>query len=338
MRRCHLKRHGRGRRVKVGIVGSGVAGLAAARLLSQAGHDVVVWERSDHVGGRVETVAIEGYVFDPGATSIAPRGMAIEHVMLHELDTSHLLRVEEPIYTHEALRVIPGDPSRNAARYTYDEGNACLPKLLAEGLDVQLNRQVEEITRSGQSFVVFDEACDALILTAPIPQTSVLLWTLHESRPVANAKYRSCIAVMLGFAQPAPDVHYHALLDVEQRHPLTWLSLESVKSPKRAPEGCCAMLAQMGPSYSLMQYNKADQEIIDDVLIYLQRLYGAGFQQPIVAQVRRWKYSQPEMVAQFETVNPPSARLILAGDGLMAGRVESAFESGVKAARLLIDR
>jgi predicted NAD/FAD-dependent oxidoreductase len=208
---------------------------------------------------------------------------------------------------------------------------------MAKELDVRTGRQVEEISRSGQSFVIMDEAFEALILTAPIPQSSVLLWSLRESRPVANAHYRPCLSVCLGFRLPTPDVSYHALLDVEQRHPLTWLCLESAKCPGRAPEGCCAMVAQMGPSYSLMQYNKPDEEIVDDVLIYVRRLYGEEFRDPQAVKVRRWKYSQPEMVANFESVNHTHARLILAGDGLLAGRVESAFESGVKAAQVVID-
>lgn len=303
-----------------------------------AGHEVVIWERNDHPGGRVETVEVDGYIFDTGATSIAPRGLAIEQVMLHELDTADLIKVEKPIHTHESLRVMAGDPGRNAPRFAYRSGNAQLPKLLSQNVDVRANVQVEEITRSGQCFLVFEEAFEALILTAPIPQTSTLLWTLRESRPLANAKYRSCLAVMVGFEQPNPETTYHALLDVEQRHPLTWLSLESVKSPGRAPENCSAMVAQMGPSYSLMQYNKSDNDIIDDVLIYLGRLYGEAFTKPKVSKVRRWKYSQPDMVAQFETVNEPHARLLIAGDGLVAGRVESAYESGVRAARLLINR
>lgn len=264
--------------------------------------------------------------------------MSIEKPILEELDTEDLIRVEKPIFTHVALRPVPGDASRNAPRYTYRFGNQMFPELLAQDLDVRLECQVEIIVRSGHSFVVCEEAFDALILTAPIPQTSMLLWSLRESRPVANAKYRPCISVCLGFELPTPEVPYHALLDVEQRHPLTWLSLESAKSPDRAPADCSAFVAQMSPPYSSMQYTRPDQDIVDDVLIYLQRLYGEQFANPAVKHVRRWKYSQPETIASFETVNSPTARLIIAGDGLTAGRVESAYESGVKAAKLLIDR
>jgi renalase len=323
--------------VKIAVVGAGISGLSAARDLQRAGHEVIVWERHDQVGGRMETLAVDGYVFDTGATSIAPRGMSIENVMLHELDTSELVKIDKPIYTHEALRVIPGDPGRHTPRYTYRTGNATLAQLIANDLDVRTCLQVEEISRSGQCFVIFDQAFEAIILTAPIPQTSVLLWSLRESRPVANANYRPCLSVSVGFRHPTPEVSYHALLDIEQRHPLTWLSIETAKSPDRAPDGCCGMVAQMNPTYSLMHYNRADEEIVDDVMIYIHRLYGGEFKDPEVARVRRWKYSQPEMVASFESVNHPHARLILAGDGLLAGRVESAYESGVKAAKLLIE-
>ena len=68
---------------RVGIVGSGPAGLAAAQQLARAGHEVVVYERSDRIGGllrygipefkmekqaldrRLEQMEQEGVVFKP---------------------------------------------------------------------------------------------------------------------------------------------------------------------------------------------------------------------------------------------------------------------------------
>lgn len=324
--------------MRVGLVGAGLAGLAAARALQRDGHEVVLWEKREEPGGRVETVNRKGFVFDSGATSIAPRGMAIEAAMLSELPTDQLVRVEKPIYTHEGLRVSAGDVGKNkTARYTYRPGNAHLAKLLSEGLNIRFSTTVDSVTRSGQEYLVEGEACQALILTSPIPLLSPILWSLRESRPTANASYRSCLSVLLGFEQPVPETSYHALLDVEQRHPLTWLSLESAKCPGRAPDGCSAFVAQMSPAYSLIHYAHPDQVVIDDTVGYLQRLYGEQFNKPVVAEVRRWKYSLPDSVASFETVNHPGMRILLAGDGLMAGRSEAAFETGVKAAQMLID-
>jgi len=48
------------------VVGAGLAGLACARRLREAGTDCLVLEASDAVGGRVRTDAVEGFLLDRG--------------------------------------------------------------------------------------------------------------------------------------------------------------------------------------------------------------------------------------------------------------------------------
>ena len=52
------------------VIGAGVAGLTAARLLTRAGRRVVVLEARDRVGGRVVTDRTDGHVTDLGASWI----------------------------------------------------------------------------------------------------------------------------------------------------------------------------------------------------------------------------------------------------------------------------
>lgn len=51
---------------RVVIIGAGVAGLATAGLLARDGHDVVVLEKNDRVGGRAGTIERDGFRFDSG--------------------------------------------------------------------------------------------------------------------------------------------------------------------------------------------------------------------------------------------------------------------------------
>lgn len=48
------------------IIGAGVAGLATAALLGREGHDVIVFEKRDRIGGRAGTLNRQGFRFDTG--------------------------------------------------------------------------------------------------------------------------------------------------------------------------------------------------------------------------------------------------------------------------------
>jgi monoamine oxidase len=68
------------RSVDVVIVGAGLAGLSAADWLTRQGHDVVVLEGRDRVGGRIRTTEVAGVQVDAGATWVAP-----DHDAMHAL-------------------------------------------------------------------------------------------------------------------------------------------------------------------------------------------------------------------------------------------------------------
>ncbi len=62
------------------VIGAGLAGLSAADALAAQGHDVVVWEARDRVGGRTLSEQVEGVTIDLGAQWLGPT----QHRM-HEL-------------------------------------------------------------------------------------------------------------------------------------------------------------------------------------------------------------------------------------------------------------
>jgi len=317
--------------MRVGIVGAGIAALGAARTLRAKGYETVLFEKSRGPGGRCATRRKDGFFWDSGATTIMPRGKTLERVMLEELSTEGLVEVQKPVYTHTNLRATPGDPNRGGRRFVYANGINELPKRLAEGLDVRTQATIERIEREGDRYRLADETFDAVILTPPTPQTSLLLWSLGEQRPLANVRYRACISVMLGYDHCLPETPYFALLDPEQRHPLTWLSIESAKDSSRKP----SIVAQLSREASVREYERTDEELVQMVSTYIVRLFGEQCLQPTASDVMRWKYSQPESYSDVETANPAGSTLLIAGDSLLGGRVEDAYEVGVRVANRL---
>jgi oxygen-dependent protoporphyrinogen oxidase len=60
------------------VIGGGVAGLVAARLLAKAGHSVDLHEATERLGGTVASHTVGGLVLDAGAESFATRGGTVD--------------------------------------------------------------------------------------------------------------------------------------------------------------------------------------------------------------------------------------------------------------------
>ena len=323
--------------MRVGIVGAGLAGLGAARTLRGAGHEVVIFEGNSSIGGRCCTERLGEFLFDTGCTSIAPRSPEMESAM-HEISTEGLVRIQESIYTHNSFRIGRGDISRDPVRrFTYVQGNQVLCERLGEGIDIRLNSFVNQLVKDDDGFDIAGERFARVILATPPPVSAQILATLGEKRPLDNVSYRKCLSIQLGYDVPTPDVSYHAIVDPEQRHPLTWLSLESKKCQGRAPEGGSAFVMQMSSGYSREHFDAAAEIIVRDGLEFLERLFGPRYRSPVVSSVARWKYSLPENLAMFSSVNRPNSKVLLASDGLLGGRTELAYAAGAQAARMILE-
>lgn len=324
---------------RVAVVGAGVAGLGCARKLHLSGLDVTVFEKSNALGGRCATRRVGPYTFDTGATSIAPRGLQLEHALLYELSQENLVLIGQPVWTMAMGRTSPGDVGKaGVARYTYRTGINQIGKLLAQSLDVKFDVRIENLCPSGDGWRVGEEHFDALVLTAPTPQTQALLQSAGLNHFNTQPRYRATLSVLLGYAVALHPLPYHALIEPEQRSPVVWISVESQKSPDRAPEGHSAFVLQFGAAFSRDHYDDSDAEIAREAVVALTRLYGPAFDEPAAASVKRWRYAQPEQITTFSTINDAPHSLFVAGDGIAGPRVELAYESGCDIARRILER
>jgi len=346
----------------VAIVGAGMAGLAAARRLTAAGQKVVLFEKSTGVGGRVATRRVEGCILDHGAQVIKPDGSPLAEVMLHELPATDLIEVLPPVrIVGSDGAILPEDPHYTAPRaFTYRNGMTTLPKLLTAALptdrfELRLKTRIGRIEENSDGFLLRNEQgrellrADRVVLTPPAPQAADLIAasqlqdpTLTQTRldALRAVPYHSCLTVLLGYAAPTPPAPAYALLASDRARPLLWLAFEQTKGSSRAPQGEAALIAQLGPTISQELYDASDAAVLDLTLRELRALFGDTYAHPHWQQVKRWRYSQPHGMADFNTVNPGSSdtRLVICGDALRPekGRVYQAYASGLEAAEFLL--
>ncbi|WP_110182171.1 protoporphyrinogen oxidase [Nocardioides solisilvae] len=93
---------------RVVVVGAGIAGLAAARLLVAAGREVVVLEGSPEVGGKLRRAPVAGVPVDVGAEAMLnrrPEGVELAREV--GLPVEHPTVASSRIWTRGALRPLP---------------------------------------------------------------------------------------------------------------------------------------------------------------------------------------------------------------------------------------
>ncbi|TMQ90918.1 protoporphyrinogen oxidase [Actinomadura soli] len=92
------------------VVGGGIAGLAAARLLARGGVRVTVLEGSPRIGGKLRVSEIAGVPVDEGAEAMLarrPEGLDLVRDLGHGDDLVHPGTTSSAIFSRGALRRIP---------------------------------------------------------------------------------------------------------------------------------------------------------------------------------------------------------------------------------------
>ncbi len=326
--------------MRVGVIGAGISGITCAKYLAEYGADVTVFEKSDIIGGRCCTEVLEGYVFDTGATSVALRGKLIDEEVLSLSEADGVCKIEKGTFAHAYGKVFPGDKqANNVPRYCFKQGMGALVGFIGKGIDIRLNTDIIDVNKnSDKKYVIEDDVFDYLVVATPIPEARRLLSSVGDHRSFSNAKYRACLSLCYGIECDLSHLPYHALINLDGRDPLSWVSIESNKTPERAPDGCSSIVVQVSPFYSFQKFSLSDDILLKDVWIMLKNLLDIDMDKYGVGLVRKWLWSQPEITISFSHVNRMSDTIFVATDALKAGRLEMAYECGYEVAQLIIKK
>jgi renalase len=314
------------------VVGAGVAGLAAARVLAAAGLGVEVFEKSRGAGGRVATRRALGTTFDHGAQYFTVRDPAFAAAVAPLVADGRLAdyrpRWGEGSPGDEPLWVgVPGMAELG-------RGLAALPGPRAA---VHTDWTVRRIGREAGGWWLEDGEgrragpYAALVLAVPAPQAANLLPGGDPLLPALGAvRMQACLALMLTFSTPLATA-----FDVDWRPDpvLPFVARNNVKPGRPAGE---AWVLHADGAWSETHADAEPEGVADRLCAALGPRLGIDLPSPSGRVLHRWRYARVIEPLGLDCLYDAGRRLLLCGDWCVGARVEAAFLSGAAAAARLL--
>ncbi|PHR87257.1 MAG: FAD-dependent oxidoreductase [Leeuwenhoekiella sp.] len=314
---------------RIAIVGSGMAGLTAARLLQAHNHDVTVFEKSRGPGGRMAAKRVAGGAVDIGAQYFTIRNPAF----LGFLD-QHAEGSFGPWAGRFGYQTAAGqwEAFPQEVRYVGVPRMTAITRSLSAGLDIKAQTRIESLARKGASWALSDTEgashgpFDVVIITAPPAQTMELftssdLTALAEDMRDPVSRVQPCWATAVHFEEPLE----HPREAMRCQDPvLDWVANNTSK-PDRNDAGQWWVL-HASPQWSREHENTPANEVSAHMVEAFQRVTGLTAE-PDELVSHRWLYAKSSSTATPGCRWYGELGIGLAGDWLSGGRVEGAFDS-----------
>jgi renalase len=340
----------------IAIVGAGMAGIACARTLMQAGHQVTVFEKSHRPGGRMATRDTEFGSFDHGAQYFTVRDPRFAQALTTAQGICKPWSANTVRVLDELGRVASAGLPARESHWVGVPGMNALPSHWAQPLTdakcLQTDTQVVRIeadalqakrwqlrTLGEQDTQRVFSGFDQVLLALPSAQAQQLLSNSKQAglaKQLDAVQVSPCWTLMLAFPQAmqpglmALGPQWNAARSTHHR--IAWLARESSKPGRAQVE---RWTVQASAAWS-------QEHLADDaprVLGKLQKAFSeiTGIRaQPTYSAVHRWRYAQTQQALGKSHLWDRQQGLGLCGDWCMGHRVEDAFLSGLALALAVV--
>ncbi len=322
---------------RVAVLGAGIAGLAAARVLTDAGHQVTVLDKARSVGGRLATRRLDdaGAVADHGAQFFTVRSTEMAELR-DRLERDGLL-VE---WNHGF-----GDPPDGHPRYAIAGGMNQLAKWMAEPLaDVRCGWMatsvsytpdgVVQITGDNSTGAEESLTLDAAVITSPLPQTLALLdaevISNDERRLLESVSYDPTLAILASCSAPLELGASGA-----RRFDTGALSIV-VDNSSKGVGSSPSLTAHASSDWSRAHWDDPDTDALMELVALVDAELGTSLL--VEPQLKRWRYATPvsTLSDRFMALeHHGGGAIVLAGDAFGGPKIEGAYLSGLAAGRYL---
>lgn len=338
---------------RIAVVGAGIAGLACARTLLQAGRDVHLFESAHEAGGRMATQGSAFGSFDSGAQYFTVRDPRFADVL--QAVTPGLARrwsVSSVRVLDELGRVVEAAPATPEAHWVAIPGMSALARHwadpLAAGGRLHLATGVLGLAQAGPRWQLHTSGptragrtpgpgFDAVALAMPAPDAAALLATAGANTTALRQDLDAialapCWTLMLAFPQAAqPGLQtlgpqWNAARSTHHR--VAWLARESSK-PQRG--GIERWTVQASSDWSSEHAHDAPERVRAKLIKAFGEITGIRAV-PAHAQLRWWPHARTIQALGKSHAWEPALDIGLCGDWCLGQRVEDAFVSGLELA------
>ncbi|TVQ14126.1 MAG: FAD-dependent oxidoreductase [Balneolaceae bacterium] len=343
----------------IGVIGAGIAGLTAARKLALAGHEVIIFDKSNGFGGRMATRYAGDQLdikIDHGTPCFTARSEEFRQFVdeLREKGIADVWADHFPYFTGEmTLEKHPDIPVE--PHYFAVDGMNQIGKYLSRWVDTRLNTKVNGFTFMGDTvrrkrnwminfadFSVME--VDAVIVATPAPQAYGLIENTQDETPfkriirdIDSISYQPCHSLMVNLGnQPAPE--WKAIRCNHKS--VRWISNEV---SKRGNNGNTIIVVQSSAAFASANIKSEEVSITRSLLGALSEVTGMDTGKPVWSQLHFWKYRNPRNVMSgyfVESENHPAPAALIGDYFGEAGAegVEAAYLSGFKLAERWLEK
>ena len=225
----------------IAVIGAGFSGLSAALELRLLGHEVVVFEKNDHVGGRAYQWSEAGFTFDAG-----PSWYWMPHVFeavfskhgRHSGEFYNLTRLDPAYVVYFGVDdkvEVPGDLEGLTAYITAlePESSACLDSFFAEGKTLYEKGIDDWIWRPMVSLL---EVLDISLVRAALQYNLFGSFEIKVQRCVKDERLRTILKwpVIFSGASPKEAPAMYSLMSYAGHADGTWYPDGGMAAPGRA--------------------------------------------------------------------------------------------------------